>query len=160
MKPGAKPQGNCQASEPIARIGLVANVGVTADDMRDCQSEHPTQLAKVETIVAQSVLKGRVVADSTRVPLGGAEVAIPTLGIGTRTDSLGMFRLAGVSAGAHAVVVRHTGFADRTERVNMVAGDSLEREFRMDQDELTPTLKLKRRVIARNFAPVLAGMAE
>jgi hypothetical protein len=82
-------------------------------------------------IAAQSVLKGRVVADSTRVPLGGAEVAIPSLGLGTRTDSLGAFRLPGISVGAHAVVVRHTGFAERTERLSMVAGDSLVREFRL-----------------------------
>jgi long-chain acyl-CoA synthetase len=53
------------------------------------------------------------------------------------------------------IEARQTEFAD-FERVRKFA--LLDREFSMDHEELTPTLKLKRRVVAQHFAETIQGM--
>ena len=50
---------------------------------------------------------------------------------------------------------RLTDFAD-FEQVRRFA--LLEKEFSQEEDEMTPTLKLKRNVIIKKYADVIAGM--
>ena len=56
-------------------------------------------------------LSGSVIADSTDTPLANAEVAIPELQLATRTNATGEFRIQGISAGQHKVMVRLLGYA-------------------------------------------------
>jgi hypothetical protein len=63
---------------------------------------------------AQGEISGRVVvADSTRAPVKGAELSMPRLRLNAVSDSAGRFRLTGIPAGDHVVVLRAVGF--RTE---------------------------------------------
>jgi hypothetical protein len=55
-------------------------------------------------------LAGVVLADSTRTPLAGVEVALPDLARRALTDDGGAFRLADIPPGTHRVLVRRLGY--------------------------------------------------
>lgn len=59
---------------------------------------------------ARAVLIGRVVSDSNESPVRGAEVVLEEGRVTTTTNAAGVFRLSGLPAGRHRVVVRHIGF--------------------------------------------------
>lgn len=58
----------------------------------------------------RAVLIGRVVSDSNETPVRGAEVVLEGVRVTTTTDAAGAFRLSGLPAGRHRVVVRQIGF--------------------------------------------------
>jgi hypothetical protein len=58
----------------------------------------------------RAVLTGRVVSDSNEKPVPGAEVVLQEGRVATTTDAAGAFRLSGLPAGRHRVVVRQIGF--------------------------------------------------
>jgi len=72
---------------------------------------------------------GRVLVDSTEVPVPGATVAIPTLRIATTTDSLGRFSLSGVRSGDQVFVVRRLGYAPFSTVINIAPGEPLDADF-------------------------------
>ena len=74
-------------------------------------------------------LSGSVLADSTDAPLANAEVAIPDLQLATRTNATGEFRIQGISAGQHKVMVRLLGYAPIEATFAFREGDRLERDF-------------------------------
>jgi hypothetical protein len=59
---------------------------------------------------AQGDLHGRVLSDSSGVPVVGAEVALPALHLSITTDSAGRFHFRGLKAGDHLVRWRALGF--------------------------------------------------
>ena len=73
-----------------------------------------------------AVLRGRVLSDSSDIPLKGAEVGVPELSLVARTDSAGVFRLNGIPTGRRIVVVRLLGFAPARHVLDFVAGDSID----------------------------------
>jgi hypothetical protein len=70
---------------------------------------------------------GVVVFDSTKAPVEGAEVGLPELGLSTRTDAKGAFRIAGIAAGEHRVSVRRMGFGAADTRVVFQGHETVER---------------------------------
>jgi hypothetical protein len=74
-------------------------------------------------------LSGSVLADSTDAPLANAEVAIPDLQLATRTSATGEFRIQGITAGQHKVMVRLLGYAPIEATFAFRDGDQLERDF-------------------------------
>ncbi|WP_206044472.1 carboxypeptidase regulatory-like domain-containing protein [Gemmatimonas groenlandica] len=74
---------------------------------------------------ATGVLAGAVLADSTERPIADAEVALPALRLRTRSDSMGVFTLRGVTAGRHVVVVRAIGYGDLSMPVLFRRGETL-----------------------------------
>jgi hypothetical protein len=76
-----------------------------------------------------AVLRGRVLVDSTELPVKEATVLLPGQALMTTTDSLGRFRLTGIAPGTHEVLVRHIGFAPFTGRLRFRGGDSLDVDF-------------------------------
>lgn len=76
-----------------------------------------------------AVLLGRVVVDSTKQPIGGAEVVIPSLDRRTTTDSLGRFRLDGIAPGRRGLRVNRIGYAPLRTAVEFSAGDTVELEI-------------------------------
>lgn len=64
-----------------------------------------------------ATLLGRVLRDSSEVPLTGAEIQIVSLGLRTRSDSLGRFRIQGIAQGTHEIEVRLIGFQPSKARV-------------------------------------------
>lgn len=76
-----------------------------------------------------AALGGTVRGDSTSARLAGAQVELPQLGRGARTDAEGRFLLGRLPAGRHAVVVRHVGFAPVTDTVQLSEGETATRDF-------------------------------
>ncbi len=81
---------------------------------------------------AQVVVVGSVRTDSGRA-VAGAEVAIPTLGLGARTDEAGRYRIAGVAPGDRLIEVRHIGYKPLS-KVVAVSGDSARVDFTLEAD--------------------------
>jgi hypothetical protein len=74
-----------------------------------------------------AVFLGVVVTDSTRVPIAGAEVALPELGKSTLTDARGAFHIAGITPGDQHVVVRRIGYGAADARVTFRGNETVER---------------------------------
>ncbi len=72
---------------------------------------------------AVAMFAGTVVADSTMRVLADVEVAIPSLGLSTRSNARGEFRLLDVPAGAHEVFVRRVGFGAINVPMTFAAND-------------------------------------
>ena len=98
------------AHRTLCAIGLIGLAGLT-----DLAAQIPR------------VLKGRVLVDGTRRPLGGAEVVLMDLGSLARTDAAGLFLLA-VPPPPYRIQVRRIGYLSRAYRIKNEA-DTLEVEF-------------------------------
>jgi hypothetical protein len=92
--------GRALSSAPVA--------GFTAVTRRFARA---TLLLLPALVLGQGVeLRGTVVAARVLTPLPNVEVAIPALGLSTRSDSVGAFMLTGVTAGSHRVTARRLGY--------------------------------------------------
>lgn len=78
-----------------------------------------------------AALRGVVVADSSNRPLADAEVAMPALGLATRSNARGEFQLPEVPAGTHELVVRRIGFGAVSSPITIAANDDEERRVVM-----------------------------
>jgi carboxypeptidase family protein len=74
-----------------------------------------------------AVFAGIVVTDSTRVPIAGAEVALPELKKSVFTDARGEFRITGIAAGDQHVVVRRIGYGAADTHVAFRGSETVER---------------------------------
>jgi hypothetical protein len=72
---------------------------------------------------------GIVVSDSSQMPMGGVEVALPELSKRVRTDERGGFRLAGIPPGTHRVMVRHIGHGALVASVTFAGGQTVDRRI-------------------------------
>jgi hypothetical protein len=72
-----------------------------------------------------SMISGRVLADSLRIPVPGAVIRIPKLAIEATTDSAGRYRLAGLPDGAHRLEIRARGFGPDSVDVDVGVGESV-----------------------------------
>ena len=70
---------------------------------------------------------GTVIADSSRSPIAGAEVALPEIGMATRTDSGGVFRIVGIPSGEHGVSIRRLGYGAADTRMLFTGHEIIER---------------------------------
>ncbi len=79
---------------------------------------------------AAAVLTGRVFADdSSKRPIEGAEVSIPSVSLRTLTDSLGRFRITGIAPGRRGLRVNKLGFAPLRSAVEFSTGDTVEMDI-------------------------------
>jgi hypothetical protein len=76
-----------------------------------------------------SVMRGRVLVDSSETAISGATVFLPTERIEVTTDSLGQYRLSGIPKGRVIVVVRRIGFGPITSQLVFRERDSLDVDF-------------------------------
>ena len=74
-----------------------------------------------------AVFTGIVVTDSTRVPITGAEVALPELGKSAFSNARGEFRITGIAAGDQHVVVRRIGYGAADTHVTFRSNETVER---------------------------------
>ena len=84
-----------------------------------------------------SLFTGRVVADSVRTPLAGAEVILPALVQAQRANELGEFRFTAIPAGEHVVHVRMPGFAPKVDTIVVADAGEVRREYRLSRIEAT-----------------------
>ncbi len=80
---------------------------------------------------AHATFLGTVMADSAGDPLSNAEIVIPSLGIGGRTDSAGRFRIENVKPGEYAVVIRRLGFTPLRTRLTFEANETSAQQFEL-----------------------------
>ncbi|MGE0553629.1 MAG: carboxypeptidase regulatory-like domain-containing protein [Gemmatimonadales bacterium] len=80
---------------------------------------------------AQAVVRGRVVADSTRLPLALADVLIEELDRITTTSDSGTFRLADIPLGVYSLRIRRVGFRSAVATLRIEAPDSVMVELPM-----------------------------
>ena len=80
---------------------------------------------------AQSVVRGRVLEDSTRAPLPDVEIVISGAQP-ARTSPTGEYALAGLNPGMHQILFRRIGFRPVRLRAILVEGDTLERTIVME----------------------------
>jgi len=78
---------------------------------------------------AQATLVGRVLADSGRQPISGAQVSVARLRLTVVSDSAGRFRLGGLLPGDHFVVVRSLGFRADSALLEIEGDEVSSRDF-------------------------------
>lgn len=78
---------------------------------------------------APAILVGTVLADSTKQPVAGAEVLIPSVSLRAVTDSAGRFRITGIPSGRRGLRVNKVGFAPLRTAVEFSTGDTVEMEI-------------------------------
>jgi hypothetical protein len=78
---------------------------------------------------AAAILVGTVVADSTKQPVAGAEILIPSASLRAVTDSAGRFRITGIPSGRRGLRVNKIGFAPLRTAVEFSTGDTVEMEI-------------------------------
>jgi hypothetical protein len=74
---------------------------------------------------AQGEIRGRVLADTGRFAVAGAELRLLGFAITATTDSAGRFVLSGIPKGEHLLVVRAVGFGADTSDVTFSANEML-----------------------------------
>ncbi|MFL5611355.1 MAG: carboxypeptidase-like regulatory domain-containing protein [Gemmatimonadaceae bacterium] len=82
------------------------------------------------TAAAQSVFFGSVVADGDpSFPLASAEITIPELNLGARTDSLGKFVFNGIPKGVFRVNIHRVGYNSFSLDARFSGADTLAADF-------------------------------
>ncbi len=100
-----------------------------------------------------AVLKGNVLADSSELPIRGAEISVPRLRLTTTSALDGTFRLSGIAPGREIVMVKRLGFQPLTTNLNFVAGDSVDTDFILVPSAQTlPGVKVKGKAFDRKLA--------
>lgn len=98
-----------------------------------------------------AVFTGIVITDSTRAPIIGAEVALPELGKSTVTDARGAFRITGIPAGEHQIVVRRLGYGAADTRVKFEGHETVERRVVLGRAVMLEPVTISDRAIARSL---------
>lgn len=74
-------------------------------------------------------LQGRVLGDSSRTPLNGAQATLPGLGLSALTDAAGKFRITNIRPGEHILVLKAAGFTPETTFVQIDEDAVIASEF-------------------------------
>ncbi|WP_419950433.1 YfbK domain-containing protein [Candidatus Palauibacter sp.] len=100
-------------------------------------------------------VRGTVVDAESIAPVPGAQVFVAGTVIGTLTDGTGGYSLTNVPAGEQVVTVRLIGYRELSRRVTVVAGQTVEVDFAVEQT----TLRLRDVVVTGvvDAAPAPAG---
>lgn len=78
-------------------------------------------------------ITGTVVDTATQVPLSGAQVSIPGLGLGGLTDAQGAFLIANVPVGSQIVRVQLIGYETQELEVAVTEGEAATVAFQLTQ---------------------------
>lgn len=90
----------------------------------------PAGLLRAATEGDAATLSGRVTRNGS--PVAGAEVWVVFKDTTVRTDTLGRFRVGGLSAGQHLIQVRRIGYTVTRDSVTLKARDVTVKDFAMD----------------------------
>jgi len=84
-----------------------------------------TTVARPACVLAQAAIRGRVVADSSGQPLGGAEVLLSGRKRPIVADAGGSFQLGDLAPGAYQLLVRQVGFRPETRAIQLNGPDTV-----------------------------------
>ena len=104
-------------------------------------------VARAELVAERHVnrgaqLVGLVLTDSTRKPIAGVEVVIPALGLATRTNDRGEFRIADVPAGRHQVIARRFGYGPLEATVSFAGTETVDRKIFLTRIAILDTMSV------------------
>jgi hypothetical protein len=107
-------------------------------------------------VAAQSLLRGRVLADSGKRPIAGAEVVLAAPSLVARSDPDGRFTLGGLPAGRLAIRIRAVGFKPLDLDADIGPADTVTVDFLLTAapQQLAPL------VVKENAAPRLGAKME
>ncbi len=112
-------------------------------------------------------ISGRVIDDSTGVPLQAANVFLANTMIGTATNANGFFTLHNPPGGSHQIVVSMIGYKVASARVEVYGMDDQQLEFRLKPTVLqAPEITVKalsdrtRKAWFKLFASILLGQSK
>jgi hypothetical protein len=108
-----------------ARVNVIPIVLAPATTVANVDFSRPPAPLPATT----AVLAGFVFTDSTRQPIGGAEVSLPELGRSVLSDEKGQFQLTDVPPGEQHVQVRRIGYGLADTKLQFVAGQTVVRRF-------------------------------
>lgn len=74
-----------------------------------------------------AIFTGTVIADSSRQPMQGVEVALPDAGKSVLTGVAGDFRVTGIPAGQHRVLIRRLGFGPVDTTLKFTGHETVQR---------------------------------
>ena len=83
--------------------------------------------------VAQGTIEGRVRAAGTGAGLAGAHVSLTELGVGATTGPQGLYRITGVPAGTHGVVIQIIGYGTQLQEVVVADGETTRLDVDLSQ---------------------------
>ncbi len=83
--------------------------------------------------VAQGTIEGRVRATGTGAGLAGAHVSLTELGVGATTGPQGLYRITGVPAGTHGVVIQIIGYGTQLQEVVVADGQTTRLDVDLSQ---------------------------
>jgi hypothetical protein len=138
---------------------------VTADSVETADASvvripQNARLSRVELTVDRvdalellgATFRGIVVTDSSREPISGAEVAVADLGKSVLTDSRGLFKLSGIPAGEHEIMVRRIGFGAADTRVMFDGHKTVERRVVLGRAVTLETVTVSEKATERAMA--------
>lgn len=100
-------------------------------------------LQLLSTASRNAVLAGTVSADSTNRIILNAEVLLPDLGLSTRVNAQGQFRIENIPPGTHKLVARSLGYSSLETELTFEANQTEERPIRLSRvtvlDSVTTT---------------------
>lgn len=104
-------------------------------------------VARAEIVVERHVnrgalLVGQVLTDSTRKPIAGVEVVIPSLALATRTNDRGEFRLADIPAGKHQVIARRFGYGPLEATLTFTGSETVDRKIFLTRIAMLDTMNV------------------
>jgi hypothetical protein len=106
-------------------LGVTTHVSIT---IVDSALMFVVRLPNARRVLARGgTLTGQVLQDSSHTPIIAAEITVPSLGLSTRTDAEGRFRLEHVAPGDQQVVVRRIGFGPAEASVKFAANRAVDR---------------------------------
>lgn len=76
-----------------------------------------------------AMITGTVLRDSAGHQLAAAEVALPDLNRHVTANWAGEFKIGGLPAGRHQILIRHVGFAPLLDTIDVADGAKIDREF-------------------------------
>lgn len=116
--------------------------------------------AAAQTPVKRSII-GNVTSDSAGAHgIGSVELTIPALGIGTRTNWMGEFRLPGVPAGRWLVEVRRVGYRSASDSVTVGSNADASLNFVLQPAPVTLDSVVTRADAQKYISPNLRGFVE
>src|SRR5881409_1142099 len=83
--------------------------------------------APLRAQATSGTVRGQIVDNVTRLPLGGVAVVIGTRGALSRED--GLYTITGVPAGTDSVRARLIGYGPGSKTVTLVGGDTVTADF-------------------------------
>jgi hypothetical protein len=105
-----------------------------------------------------AVFTGRVLTDTTHLPLTNAEVSLPELAMSALTNEKGEFRIAAITPGKHQILVRRLGYAQLEAQLDFAENEIVESNVYLSRVTILDSVMVEER--ARRSDPWLADFEQ